>query len=48
MLRGNLKDGKLEGEYTYYDKDGKIYWKGTYKDDILVQEASFIGSKGPY
>ena len=45
---GNYKDGKLEGNYTYYDKDGKIYWEGIYKDDVLVEETSFIGSKGPF
>ena len=45
---GNYKDGKLEGRYTYYDKDGKIYWEGIYKDDVLVEETSFIGSKGPF
>ena len=45
---GNYKDGKLEGRYTYYDKDGKIYWEGIYKDGILVEETSFIGYKGPF
>jgi len=45
---GNYKDGELEGRYTYYDKDGKIYWEGIYKDDVLVEETSFIGSKGPF
>jgi len=44
----NYKDGKLDGENTYYDKNGKIYWKGIYKDDVLVNETSFIGSKGPF
>ena len=44
----NYKDGKLEGRFTYYDKDGKIYWEGIYKDDVLVEETSFIGSKGPF
>ena len=44
----NYKDGKLDGENTYYDKNGKIYWKGIYKDDILVNETSFIGSKGSF
>jgi|GEM_PF-898179 antitoxin component YwqK of YwqJK toxin-antitoxin module len=47
-VMGNYKDGKLEGRYTYYDKDGKIYWEGIYKDDVLVEETSFIGSKGPF
>ena len=45
---GNYKDGKLDGEYIYYDKDGKIYWEGIYKDDVLVNETSYIGSKGPF
>ena len=45
---GTFKDGKRDGEYTYYDKNGKIYWKGIYKDDVLVNETSFIGSKGPF
>ena len=44
----HYKDGKLDGENTYYDKNGKIYWKGIYKDDVLVNETSFIGSKGPF
>ena len=45
---GNYKDGKLDGECTYYDLDGKIYWKGNYKDDVLVEDTSFISSKGPF
>ena len=45
---GTFKDGKRDGEYTYYDKNGKIYWKGIYKDDVLVNETSFIGSEGPF
>ena len=45
---GNYKDGKLEGKYIFYDKDGKIYWEGIYKDDVLVNETSYIGSRGPF
>jgi len=45
---GNYIYGKLEGNYTYYDKDGKIYWEGTYDDDVLINETSYIGFKGPF
>jgi hypothetical protein len=34
----------LEGDYIYYDLNGKIYWKGSYKDGILIQ-GNFIKSK---
>ena len=44
----NYKDGNKEGNSTYYDKDGKIYWEGTYIDDVLIKETSYIGSKGPF
>ena len=42
---GNYKYGKLEGECTYFDLDGKIYWKGIYKDDVLIENNSFTISK---
>ena len=45
---GNYIYGNLEGNYTYYDKDGKIYWEGTYDDDVLINETSYIGFKGPF
>ena len=43
-----IRSGKTKGKKVYYDKDGKIYWEGIYKDDVLVEETSFIGSKGPF
>ena len=44
----NYNDGKLEGKYLYYDLDGRIYWEGVYNNDLLVEEISYIGSKGPF
>ena len=45
---GNYQNGKLEGKYIYYDLDGRIYWEGVYNNDLLVEEISYIGSKGPF
>ena len=45
---GNYQNGKLEGKYLYYDLDGRIYWEGVYNNDLLVEEISYIGSKGPF
>jgi antitoxin component YwqK of YwqJK toxin-antitoxin module len=47
-MTANYTDGKLEGHYTYYDMDGKKYWEGVYKDDLLIEENSYINSKGPF
>ena len=40
---GNYKDGKKDGKNIFYDKDGRIYWSGNYKDGVLV-DGGFIKS----
>tara|TARA_B100001250_G_C19497226_1_gene655790 strand:- start:162 stop:689 length:528 start_codon:yes stop_codon:yes gene_type:complete len=32
----HYKDGKKHGKNTFYDKDGRIYWSGTYKNGDLI------------
>ena len=34
---GNYKDGKEDGLWTYWDKDGNVTKTETYKDDELVK-----------
>ena len=41
----NYKDGKEDGKNIFYDKDGKIYWSGTYKDGVLIDGGSIESDK---
>ena len=43
----NYQDGEKDGKNIFYDKDGKIYWSGNYKDGVLVV-GDFIKSDKPF
>ena len=36
-IEGNYKDGKEDGKWTFYNKDGSIYKVEEYKDGELVE-----------
>jgi len=43
----NYKDEKKVGKNNFYDKDGRMYWSGYYKDGILM-DGDFIKSDKPF
>ena len=43
----NYKDEKKVGKNNFYDKDGRMYWSGYYKDGILI-DGDFIKSDKPF
>jgi len=36
--------GKIQGEYTSYNKNGSIYWKGFCKDDYYIGKYYYQGN----